>query len=404
MGCFGCFKMKKKQYDDGNYYSENQETDISGKYTSEVSLYSGYSNSLIMGQDGKKHKEVSESDFEKLKLLGKGTFGKVFLVSKNTNKKLYAMKVLDKSSILINHQQDHTKTERKILEKIKHPFIVSLHYAFQTKLKLYLVTEFMQGGELFYHLRKERRFEEEKAKFYICEIIVALEYLHSQNCIYRDLKPENILLGSDGHIKLTDFGLSKLNVSSNSSDRAYTICGTPEYLAPEIILDKHGYGQSVDWWSLGVLFYDMLMGASPFKIWEPNKEDGRTGYDASIYLKKVRLPSYHTPEAIDLVDKLIVANPKNRLGYKGSLEIKNHRFFQNINWEKVYAKKIQPPLIPVIKNEMDLNNFHSMFTDENVNESSITPKENIPKEKDIYEGFTYVKKNSMLDNDERIKQ
>lgn len=396
MGIFNCIKSKKNK--DRPIFTDESLT--SGKQVMDNSSSSlpGYSSGLLTQKNGKIKSEISEADFEKIKLLGKGSFGKVLLVKKKSNDKLYAMKVLQKSIIVINNQEDHTKTERQILEKVKHPFIVSLHYAFQTQAKLYLVTEFMQGGELFYHLRKERRFDEEKAKFYICEIILALEFLHNQKCIYRDLKPENILLGADGHIKITDFGLSKLNIGGGNSDRAFTICGTPEYLAPEIILDKKGYGHTVDWWSLGVLFYDMLEGYSPFKNWNAQKQDN-TGYDISIYLKKVHLPAYHSAESIDLVDRLITIDPKKRLGYKGSHEIKSHPFFKNINWDDVYNKRIKPPFVPLISNELDLGNFHSMFTEENIHEGTTSPRENIMKEKDkdTYEGFTYIKKSSMLD-------
>lgn len=400
MGCFNCIKKDKEILEPLQKRSTGGNTACSDNNKHSLSTYS--SNLLINNHSSMslaiayKHKRISEEDFEKIKLLGKGTFGKVLLVRNLETDKLYAMKVLDKSSINIMNQEDHTKTERKILENIKHPFIVTLHFAFQNEKKLYLLTEFMQGGELFYHLRKERRFDEEKAKFYICEILLALDYLHSNNCIYRDLKPENILLGKDGHIKITDFGLSKQGIKSKEGDKAFTICGTPEYLAPEIILDKKGYNNTVDWWSLGVLLYDMLVGYSPFKQWDNNTKEQSLGYDASIYLKKVYLPKYHTPEARDLIERLITVDPKNRLGANGSQEIKKHPFFSNINWTDVLNKKLTPPFKPLITHETDLNNFHAMFTEENI-ENTLPIKSELNAEDD-YEGFTYVNKNALLEN------
>jgi serine/threonine protein kinase len=284
------------------------------------------------------------------------------LVKKKNNDKLYAMKVLKKSVIKLNNQEDHTKTERKILEKIDHPFIVSLHYAFQDEKKLYLVTEFMQGGELFYHLRRERVFKEDRARFYVTEIVLALEYLHKNNCIYRDLKPENILLDKDGHIKLTDFGLSKIVLTKNRDDsRAFTICGTPEYLAPEILIEK-GYDKCVDWWSLGALFYEMLAGYSPYKTQKDNK------LELENYTKKIYMQPYFSENAKSFIQNLLIVDPKNRLGSgpNGSQNVKSHPFFNNINWDDTLNKRIIPPYIPVIRDTTDLSNFDKMFTDENI--------------------------------------
>ncbi len=324
------------------------------------------------------------------------------------------MKVLKKSVIKLKNQEDHTKTERKILAKVYHPYIVNLQYAFQDKLKLYLITEFMQGGELFYHLRKEGIFKEFRAKFYLCEIVLALEHLHKNNCIYRDLKPENILLGSNGHIKLTDFGLSKI-VISKKDDRAFTICGTPEYLAPEIITEK-GYDKSVDWWSLGALFYEMLAGFSPFKQFNHSND-----LDVKIYLKPVKMHSFFSEEAKSLIQDLLTVNPKLRLGYgvNGSKNVKSHSFFKDVDWDAFMENRVEPPTKPHIrysedkKEPVDLSNFDPMFTKENCfspsmnnhNISNHTTYDNlnnsvnqVHKSVDDYDGFTYIKKDDSLLN------
>ena len=191
--------------------------------------------------------DISIDSFKILKVIGRGSFGKVFLVQKKDSLEYFAMKTLKKDVILRRNQKINTQAERIILEKIRHPFIVRLHYAFQTPEKLYFVIDFLNGGELFYHLRREQRFSEDRTRFYAAEILLALECLHKNGVIYRDLKPENVLLDSEGHVKLTDFGLSKIR--EKNDELTYTFCGTPEYLAPEIIKNE-GYSKEVDFWAL----------------------------------------------------------------------------------------------------------------------------------------------------------
>ena len=338
--------------------------------------------------------KVTLNDFKILKTLGKGAFGKVLLVHNEELNKYFAMKILKKDFIKQNKQIVHTKVERKILEKIDYPFIAQLFYAFQNKEKLYMITEYMPGGEMFYHLHKEEYFKESKAKFYICEIILAIEHLHKNNIIYRDLKPENILLDENGHIKLTDFGLSKI-VNDINKDRTYTICGTPEYVAPEVLTGK-GYNKSVDWWSLGIVLYEMLCGYSPFR-------EARERIDIEIYFKPIHHDNLISDIAFDLISKLIQPNCEMRLGYGilDSIEIKNHEFFKDINWKKVERKEIEPEYKPVLKKPGDVSNFDKMFTDMDpysykdrgklINQLNKKNKGNSPSEGVSYENFTYVK-------------
>ena len=326
--------------------------------------------------------KIKNEDFERLKLIGKGSFGEVFLVKLKSNEKIYAMKILDKEKIKSYDQEEHTKSERDLMVKINCPFIVDIKYAFQDKQYLYMVTEFMQGGEMFFHLFKEKRFTNEKAKFYLVEIILAIEFLHKNNMMYRDLKPENVLLDKNGHIKITDFGLSK--ILSRKNEKTYTICGTPQYLAPEI-LSSEGYDNAIDWWSLGCLMYKMLIGIDAFKF------SKNQSLSPEMYEIEILIPDYVTKEANDLIRKLLVINPKKRLGSGpgGADKIKNHSYFKDIDWEKAWNKELTPPFIPDIKDDFDLKYFDKGFTDENL-ESFSSEEESSSLKTIDYKGFTYV--------------
>ena len=324
-------------------------------------------------------------DFIKLKVLGKGSFGEVLLVKLKANNKYYAMKILVKKQVKLRHQEVHTKSERDLMVKINCPFIVNIKFAFQDDFKLYIITEFMQGGEMFFHLHKEKKFSNEKTRFYIIELVLAIEFLHKNNMLYRDLKPENIMIDSNGHIKLTDFGLSKM--VTKSKEKAFTICGTPQYLAPEILSDD-GYDNSVDWWSLGCVMYEMLVGKAPFRI-------PKGSYlTADLYKKKITIPDYVTPEAKDLISQLLVPNPKNRLGHgkDGAQKIKDHPYFEGINWNDAWERKLEPPLVPELKNETDLSYFDKMFTEEKIEGSNVSeiPSSTMMSQTNDYKGFTYV--------------
>lgn len=339
------------------------------------------------------------SDFEILRLLGKGTFGQVFQVKKKDSQRIYAMKVLSKQVIVKKKEIAHTIGERNILVRTANtesPFIVGLKFSFQTPTDLYLVTDFMSGGELFWHLQKEGRFSEERAKFYIAELVLALEHLHDHDIVYRDLKPENILLDANGHIALCDFGLSKANLTGNGTTN--TFCGTTEYLAPEVLLDESGYTKMVDFWSLGVLIFEMCCGWSPFYA------DNTQQMYKNIAFGKVRFPKeVLSTEGRSFVKGLLNRNPKHRLGaINDARELRAHQFFGDINWENLRNKKLPPPFIPHIANELDTSNFDPEFT--NASTSAInrqlimgsTPLSQAVQ--DNFKGFTYVDESTMFDH------
>ena len=331
------------------------------------------------------HSKISEEDFTKIRLIGKGSYGNVYLVRFIKNNHLYAMKVYSKSDLREKNQEDNTKSERNLQTQINFPFIVSVKFAFQTESKLFLVQEFVQGGDLFFHIHQSQKFSTEKTKFYVAEIILAIEFLHNNNMIYRDLKPENILIGIDGHIKLTDFGLSK---KYDKIQKAYTICGTIQYLAPEI-LDGQGYNESVDWWSLGVIMFEMLTTKLPFKF----KSDGIP--NPNVYKKNIIFPTWMDETAKDLIIKLLNIDPNLRLGsgHNGCDDIKNHEFFKNIDWNLALKKKLKPPFIPKIDDETDIKYFEKSLAETPIfseNSEMIVNTEENEEEDDKYDGFTFV--------------
>lgn len=329
-------------------------------------------------------KRLGPQDFELRKVLGKGGYGKVFQVRKTTGTDKgahFAMKVLKKASIVRNQKDTaHTRAERNILEAVKHPFIVELVYAFQTGGKLYLILEYLSGGELFMHLEREGIFLEDTTCFYLSEIILALEHLHSLGIIYRDLKPENVLLDAQGHVKLTDFGLCKEHIQEGIV--THTFCGTIEYMAPEI-LTRSGHGKAVDWWSLGALMFDMLTGQPPFT------GDNRKKTIEKILKGKLILPAYLTPDARDLIRRLMKRHVAQRLGATGAAAIRGHPFFKHVRWDEVFARRLDPPIKPKLSSEDDVSQFDTRFTlqppIDSPDESTLSESANL-----IFQGFTYV--------------
>ncbi|KAK7206580.1 kinase-like domain-containing protein [Myxozyma melibiosi] len=384
-------------------YLKNQQfmPDDSLGTSYQVDISSDYIDSNLAGiADGIKRK-MTTSDFEYIKVLGKGAYGKVLLVREKATGRLYAQKQLKKASMMVRKKLvEQTKTERAILESVRHPYIVKLFYALQDQHRLYLFLEYAQGGELFSHLASEKMLSEPVVSFYAAELVLALTHLHTVvGVVYRDLKPENCLLDSQGHLVLTDFGLSKV---SSDGGECKTFLGTPEYMAPEILLGKP-YDFAVDWWSLGALCYDLLTGTPPF-----------TGNNYKRIVEKIQktklvLPYYITAEAKDFLTRLLRKEPKKRLG--GNIPddlstIRKHRFFRRIDWAKLERRdpSVVPPIVPIITNPILAENFSDEFTS-----MALSPPGSgleIPgadqngsySKDDTFANFTFTASNSFIEN------
>jgi len=339
---------------------------------------SGKGNGGTPGQTQK----IGLQDFDLLHVIGKGSFGKVLQVRKKDTGRIYAMKVLNKKNILDNNELEHTKTEKNILQRLAHPFLVNLNYSFQTPDKLYFVMDYVNGGELFYHLQKEHKFTPERVKFYSAEIILGLEYLHNSGVIYRDLKPENILLTDDGHICMTDFGISKEGLLAEDA-RTATFCGTPEYLAPEVLEGK-GYTKAVDWWSFGTLMYEMLTGLPPFY-----SQDVQQMY-FKIMHAKLDIGESLGEDTQSILRGLLERDANKRLG--DAATIKAHPYFKGLDWEKLLRKEMPPPFIPPVTGKGDISMVDPAFTSEPVTLSDLPEGElKISAEhQKKFEGFTFV--------------
>jgi serine/threonine protein kinase len=315
-----------------------------------------------------KIKELNIKDYDFRETLGLGSFGRVKLSKNKKTCEYSAIKILKKEEILKSKQADHILNEIKILNMIDHPFITKFNGFTQDSKFIYISLEFINGGELFTYLRSIGKFNIDQSKFYITQIICIFEYLHSKDIIYRDLKPENILINKTGYLKLTDFGFAKV-----VENRTYTLCGTPEYLAPEIILNK-GHGKSVDWWTCGILLYEMLCGIDPFSDDDPMK----------VYQKilkgKIKFPSKFDSSAKSIIKHLLDVDLTKRYGNlsKGVDDIKNHRFFKGFDWDKLLLMEIQPFYIPKVNSDGDVSNFSKYVEDD------FTPVKEFKKENDPF--------------------
>ena len=297
----------------------------------------------------KKKMKIKVKDFEKLKTVGLGSYGRVRLCRQKKTGEIFVMKILKKNEIIKQKQVDHVYSEFNILSTLKHPFIVQLvGFNFEDPKYIYFVLEYVQGGELFTLLRTKGTFPVPQTKFYTAHIITIFEYLHSKNIVYRDLKPENILINKNGYLKLTDFGFAKIL----ENEKTYTLCGTPEYLAPEIILNK-GHGKAVDWWTLGILLYEMLVGIDPFSDDDPMKTYQK------ILKGKINFPKTIDKDAKSLIKHLLTQDTSKRFGClkNGVKDILNHRFFDGFDWKNFVYLTLTPPYIPDVKSEDDTSNF-----------------------------------------------
>jgi len=324
--------------------------------------------------------KVSEEDFQTLKVIGRGGFGRVLLVRKKDSGRVYAMKVLKKAVIAARGEIEHTKTEKNVLSRLDHPFLAKLHFSFQTPENLYIVMDFINGGELFHHLSREKRFSEERAKFYAAQIVSGMAYLHTNGIIYRDLKPENLLLSAQGNIVMTDFGLSKEGLEAKDA-RTATFCGTPEYLAPEIIRGDD-YTKAIDWWSVGTLIYEMLTGLPPFYT-----EDEENMYH-KIMTADLVIPSFFSPEVADIIRQFLQRDAKLRL--QDPEQIRAHPWFRDIDWQRLDALQIPPPFVPVVKSAEDVRNIDDEFLQEDIHADDHDdgqPKTQVRG--DAFAGFTF---------------
>jgi serine/threonine protein kinase len=364
--------------------ASSYEIDISNSFVS---------SSLVVDRNPNSSYKPKLSDFEPIKVLGKGSYGKVLLVREISTGKLFAQKQLKKASLIINentnevHELNYRRTlnEKTILEMVNHPNIVKLYYAFQDNNKVYLILEYLDGGELFHHLAQERFMSEKSASYYIAQMILALRYLHCNlKVIYRDLKPENCMLNADGNLVLTDFGLSKVS----NEEKNHSMTGTAQYMAPEVIKGEP-YDYSVDWWSLGCVAFDLLTGSPPF-----------TGNNNKKIIEKIlsskktlKFPFYLSLDAKDFLKKLLQANPEKRFNIDDDFEkFKKHRFFRYIDWkelERIEQSETLPPILPIITDPVLAENFDKEFT-----EMTFTPQQH-DCGKDILHvnGFSYINEN-----------
>eukprot|EP00118_Oscarella_pearsei_P001236 m.6947 g.6947 ORF g.6947 m.6947 type:complete len:700 (+) comp17286_c0_seq1:114-2213(+) len=328
---------------------------------------------------------VTVNDFAFLKVLGKGSFGKVLLAEHKASKEVFAVKVLKKTVIARDDDIECTLTEKRVLAlACEHPFLTALHSCFQTKDCLYFVMEYVNGGDLMFQIQRARKFDEARSRFYSAEIVSALSFLHSRGIIYRDLKLDNVLLDSEGHVKVADFGMCKEDIIDDCTTN--TFCGTPDYIAPEI-LQEQNYGASVDWWALGVLMYEMMAGQPPFEA--DNEEDL---FDSIIH-DDVLYPVWLSKEAASIIRGFLTKMPNKRLGCQagvGEQVIRSHPFFRSIDWIALEARQVKPPFKPKVADKRDVTNFDKDFTQE---KAVVTPTSKQDMEivnQDDFSSFSFV--------------
>ncbi|KAG6412232.1 hypothetical protein SASPL_124904 [Salvia splendens] len=370
----------------------NRDDSSSSDELEEVAVGSVCNGGVAAEEEGDEMgQKLGPGDFEIMRVIGKGAFGKVFQVrmkgKSGGGDGIFAMKVMRKDTIIKNNHVDYMRAERDILTKVVHPFIVQLQYSFQTKSKLYLILDFINGGHLFYHLYRQGIFSEDQARVYTAEIVSAVSHLHKNGIVHRDLKPENILMDSDGHVMLTDFGLAK---EIDESSRSNSLCGTTEYMAPEILQSK-GHNKNADWWSVGILLYEMLTGKPPFV------HANRKKLQEKIINEKLKLPPRLTSEAHSLLRGLLQKDPLNRLGSgtRGAEEIKSNKWFSAINWKKIEEREIKPKFKPDVSGQDCTENFDKCWTAMPLDDSPAPT----PTDGEHFHGYTYVAPNPWLSSE-----
>ncbi|CAF1198050.1 unnamed protein product [Rotaria sordida] len=315
--------------------SQQSQTGNQNENENEINMYLKCAKQEFDAKYAQPSKQmVKLEDFQLERTIGMGMFGRVML-AKYENK-LLALKIIEKHAIVEYAQVECILSEKRILQAINFPFIVSLVYSFKDNSHLYLALEFASGGEMFVHFNHVKKFSEDQVRFYVAQIVLILEYLHYLSIIYRNLKVEEILFAADGYLKLTDFRLAKV-----AHDRTFTLCGTPEYLAPEIITGI-GYNKSVDYWALGILIYELAAGFSPFQDEDPMK------VYTNILRGTFNTPQHFSSDLTDLIHKLLQSRPANRYGnlQNGVNDIKNHKWFSSMDWVSLFKKRIKAPYIP----------------------------------------------------------
>uniref|UniRef100_A0A5F8H2I0 protein kinase C n=1 Tax=Monodelphis domestica TaxID=13616 RepID=A0A5F8H2I0_MONDO len=354
---------------------------------------SGDIKPVIDGMDGIKISQgLGLQDFDLIRVIGRGSYAKVLLVRLKKNDQIYAMKVVKKKFVHDHENTNWVQTEKHVFEQASsNPFLVGLHSCFQTRSHLFLVIEYVNGGDLLFHMQRKNKLPEEHTRFYAAEICIALNFLHERGIIYRDLKLDNVLLDSEGHIKLTDYGICKEGLGPGDTTR--TFCGTPNYIAPEILRGEE-YGFSVDWWALGVLMFEMMVGRSPFDIITDKLDMDTEDYLFQVILEKpIQIPRFLSVKASRVLKGFLNKDPKGRLGCQpqtGFSDIKSHTFFRSIDWDLLEKKQALPPFQPQITDDYGLDNFDTQFTSEPV---QLTPDdENVIKRIDQseFEGFEYI--------------
>ncbi|CAH1239352.1 PRKCI [Branchiostoma lanceolatum] len=361
----------------------------------DLSHFNDYSEAVGReATSGGSDQHIGLDEFDLMRVIGRGSYAKVLMVRLRKTQRIYAMKVVKKELVNDDEDIDWVQTEKHVFETASnHPFLVGLHSCFQTESRLFFVIEFVNGGDLMFHMQRQRKLPEDHARFYAAEISCALNFLHERGIVYRDLKLDNVLLDSDGHVKLTDYGMCKEGL--HPGDTTSTFCGTPNYIAPEILRGED-YGSSVDWWALGVLLFEMLAGRSPFDIVgnTENPDQHTEDYLFQVILEKtIRIPRSLSVRAASALKGFLNKNPAERLGcapVTGFSDIQHHTFFKPIDWDALEARQVSPPFKPSIDSEGGVENFDQQFTSEPVQLTPDDPRMLDKIDQSEFEGFEYV--------------